>query len=218
LLPYYLYIYRMRQAPHPAQRLEAVKISNLMEKIAIMGSTNQQYDQGVRVCRDTFVLKTRDYGTSWRVLRTISIADQLYIKARRIRTLQETGRQRVGETRTGEFEAMVNYGVIGLIQLSLGANTPEDLPPAEAERQYDEKIAQTRATMLDKNHDYGEAWREMSQESFVDLILLKILRIRHIVDNDGATLVSEGIDSHFTDIINYSLFALILIAEGRHTA
>jgi hypothetical protein len=189
-----------------------------MEKTAVMSSTNQQYDQAVRACRDTFVLKTRDYGTSWRVLRTISIADQLYIKARRIRTLQETSRQRVGENKAGEFEAMVNYGVIGLIQLSLGANAPEDLPAAGAEQQYDEKIAQARATMLDKNHDYGEAWREMSQESFVDLILMKILRIRQIVANDGETLISEGIDSNFIDIINYSLFALILIGEGKHTS
>ncbi len=189
-----------------------------MEKTAGVNSTNQQYDQAVRSCKDIFIMKTRDYGTSWRVLRTISIADQLYIKARRIRTLQETDLQKIGEDKTGEFEAMVNYGVIGLIQLSLGADAPEDLPPAEAERQYTAKIQQARSTMLDKNHDYGEAWRDMSQESFVDLILMKILRIRQIVANDGATLISEGIDSNFIDIINYSLFALILIGEGKHTS
>src|ERR1700722_19105226 len=181
-------------------------------------STNRQYDEAAAACKDIFILKTNDYGTSWRVLRTISIADQLYIKARRIRTLQETDDPRVKEDKAGEFRAMVNYGIIGLIQLSLGADVPEDLSADAVGRLYDEKIAVARATMVDKNHDYGEAWREMSQESFVDLILMKILRIRQIVSNDGQTLISEGIDSNFTDIINYSLFALILIKEGRHSA
>jgi len=194
-----------------------------------MKDTNQQYDEAVRSCRDIFIKKTRDYGTSWRVLRIISIADQLYIKARRIRTLQESAEQKIGEDKAGEFRAMVNYGIIGLIQLSLEASASQDpaepgqvhdvdMPETEAGQRYDEKMAGTRATMLDKNHDYGEAWREMSQESFVDLILMKILRIRQIVANDGKTLISEGIDSNFIDIINYSLFALILIAEGKHTS
>ena len=183
-----------------------------------MNHTNQQYDQAVRSCKDIFLKKTRDYGTSWRVLRTISIADQLFIKARRIRTLQETELQRVEEDKAGEFRAMVNYAVIGLIQLTLSNDAVEDLPVLEVEKWYDEKMEQARSTMQDKNHDYGEAWRDMSQESFVDLILMKILRIRQIVANDGKTLVSEGIDSNFIDIINYSLFALILIGEGKHTS
>ncbi len=183
-----------------------------------MKDTNRQYDEAARSCRDIFIKKTRDYGTSWRVLRTISIADQLYIKAKRIRTLQESSEQKIGEDKAGEFRAMVNYGIIGLIQLSLGDSIPEELPEAEAGSRYDEKMAEARATMLDKNHDYGEAWREMSQESFADLILMKIMRVRQIVANDGKTLISEGIDSNFTDIINYSLFALILIAEGKHTS
>jgi hypothetical protein len=181
-----------------------------------MSSTNQQYDQSVRECKEIFLKKTRDYGTSWRVLRTISIADQLFIKAQRIRTLQQGTGQRVEDSRTSEFMAMVNYGVIGLIQLALGNDSLEDLPVQEVEKRYDEKTALTRSVMLDKNHDYGEAWREMSQESFVDLILMKLLRIRQILVNDGKTLISEGIDSNFTDIINYSVFALILIAEGKH--
>jgi len=189
-----------------------------MEKIPVMTTTNQQYDEAVRGCRDIFIKKTRDYGTSWRVLRTISIADQLYIKARRIRTLQEASERKVGEDKAGEFRAMVNYGIIGLVQLSLGASAPEDLDESAAGKLYDSKVAEARTTMLDKNHDYGEAWRDMSQESFVDLILMKILRIRQIVSNDGKTLISEGIDSNYIDIINYSLFALILIAEGKHTA
>jgi len=122
----------------------------------------------------------------------------------------------VEEDKTGEFRAMVNYGVIGLIQLGFGNDSLEELPVGEVERLYDEKIAMVRAVMLDKNHDYGEAWREMSQESFVDLILMKLLRIRQILANDGKTLISEGIDSNYTDIVNYSLFALILIGEGKH--
>jgi len=188
-----------------------------MEKSTSVKSTDRQYDQAAAECKDIFLKKTRDYGTSWRVLRTISIADQLYIKARRIRTLQETQETRVGEDKNGEFIAMVNYGVIGLIQLTLGTDTPEELSSAEAERLYTGQLTRARSLMHDKNHDYGEAWREMSQESYVDLILMKILRIRQIVANDGATLISEGIDSNYIDIINYSIFALILIGEGRHS-
>lgn len=198
----------------------AVNFNNksIMTKSTSVNNTDWQYDQAIVDCKDIFLKKTRDYGTSWRVLRTISIADQLYIKARRIRTIQETGEQRVGEDKKGEFIAMVNYGVIGLIQLSLGADNPEELFPGEAERLFNAKAAHARSVMQDKNHDYGEAWREMTQESFVDLILMKILRIRQILANDGATLISEGIDSNFTDIVNYSLFALILIGEGKHSA
>jgi hypothetical protein len=183
-----------------------------------MSGTNEQYDREVCLCRGIFVRKTRDYGTSWRVLRTISIADQLYIKAKRIRTLQETRERKVGEDKAGEFRAMVNYGVIGLIQLSMAPDAPQELTAEQAEGYYDKMIALARETMIAKNHDYGEAWREMSQESFADLILMKLLRVRQIVANDGKTLISEGIDSNFIDIINYSIFSLILIVEGRHTA
>jgi hypothetical protein len=188
-----------------------------MEKSAPAKNTEVQYNQEVARCKEIFLKKTRDYGTSWRVLRTISIADQLYIKARRIRTLQETRETRVGEDKQGEFIAMVNYGIIGLIQLSLTDRDPEELSPEQAERLYDGHASEVREVMRAKNHDYGEAWREMTQESFVDLILMKILRIRQILANDGATLISEGIDSNYTDIVNYSLFALILIGEGRHS-
>jgi hypothetical protein len=179
-------------------------------------TTDVQYNEAVEGCRSIFLKKAQDYGTSWRVLRPISIADQLYIKARRIRTLQETKETKVGDDKTGEFKAMVNYGIIGMIQLSHPDGAAE-LPAEEVAKWYDEKKALVHRTMLDKNHDYGEAWRDMSQESFVDLILMKILRIRQIVANEGKTLISEGIDSNFIDIINYSLFALILIAEGKHS-
>lgn len=183
-----------------------------------MTDTNKQYDEAARACRTVFVLKAGDYGTSWRVLRMISIVDQLYIKAKRIRTLQETQLTKVGEDKAGEFRAMVNYGIIGLIQLSIESGAAEELKVSEAASLYDEQLAVARDTMIAKNHDYGEAWRDMSQESFVDLILMKILRIRQIVANGGKTRISEGIDSNFIDIINYSLFALILIGEGHHSA
>jgi Nucleotide modification associated domain 1 len=183
-----------------------------------MVSTNEQYDGEAKICRTIFIKKTQDYGTSWRVLRMISIADQLYIKAKRIRTLQEMKETLVGDDKAGEFRAMVNYGVIGLIQGSIGPEAADELSVTEAGGWYDEKIALARGTMLAKNHDYGEAWRDMSQESFADLILMKLLRVRQILSNDGKTLISEGVDSNFIDIINYSLFALILIAEGKHTS
>jgi hypothetical protein len=183
-----------------------------------MKDTLRQYENAVKSSRDIFLKKTIDYGTSWRVLRMISILDQLFIKAKRIRTVQEKGSQRVGEDIRGEFQAIVNYGVIGLIQLALNAEDIEDLNVDKTATLYDEKISIVKKIMENKNHDYGEAWREMSQESFVDLILMKLQRMRQILANDGITLISEGIDANLTDIINYAVFALIGIAEGRHTA
>jgi len=183
-----------------------------------MKDTLRQYENAVKSCRDIFIKKTADYGTSWRVLRMISILDQLYIKAKRIRTIQEKGAQRVEEDIQGEFQAIVNYGVIGLIQLELGSDRLEELSAEKTAVLYDEKILFVKRIMEKKNHDYGEAWREMSQESFADLILMKLQRMRQIMANDGKTLVSEGIDANLTDIINYAIFALIGITEGRHAA
>ena len=181
-----------------------------------MKDTLGQYENAVKGCRDIFLKKTADYGTSWRVLRMISILDQLYIKAKRIRTIQEKGSQRVGDDIHGEFQAIVNYGVIGLIQLDMKEDGVEDLSTDKTAIFYDEKISFVKKIMENKNHDYGEAWREMSQESFVDLILMKLQRMRQILANDGKTLISEGIDANLTDIINYAIFALIGIAEERH--
>ncbi|MDP4129890.1 MAG: DUF1599 domain-containing protein [Bacteroidota bacterium] len=181
-----------------------------------MKDTLRQYEKAARSCREIFIKKTLDYGTSWRVLRMISILDQLFIKARRIRNLQGKAVRLVKEDIGGEFQAMVNYGIIGLIQLDLNSETIEDLDPVYAGRLYDEKSVLVREVMEKKNHDYGEAWRDMSQEGFVDLILMKLLRVRQILANEGKTLISEGIDANLTDIINYSLFALIGIDEGRH--
>src|SRR5450432_2553390 len=180
-----------------------------------MKDTLRQYENAVKSCWDIFLKKTADYGSSWRVLRMISILDQIFIKAKRIRTIQELGVRRVGEDITGEFQAIVNYGVIGLIQIELDSEDVEDIPLDKSARLYDEKISFVKGIMENKNHDYGEAWREMSQESFVDLILMKLQRMRQILANDGITLISEGIDANLTDIINY---AVIGIAEGRHTA
>jgi len=181
-----------------------------------MNLTQSAYERAVEPCKQIFLNKTRDYGSSWRVLRTISIADQLYIKAQRIRTIQELGNQKVGDDISSEFRGIVNYGVIGLIQLDMSSASPEEISLKQSEEYYDRKIDLVRRVMMDKNHDYGEAWRNMSQEGFIDLIMMKLMRIRQILSNEGKTLISEGIDSNFTDIINYSLFALILIDEGKH--
>lgn len=182
----------------------------------VMSNTDRQYDEAIKACKDIFIRKTQDYGTSWRVLRNISIVDQIFIKAQRIRTIQQKGVNRVGDDIRGEFIGIVNYGIIGLIQLDLKEIAIEDVPAEKVAGWYDGQVKLVQSVMLDKNHDYGEAWRDMSQESFVDLILMKLMRIRQILSNDGKTLISEGIDSNYTDIINYAVFGLILIAEGKH--
>jgi hypothetical protein len=179
-------------------------------------STELEFDKAVHTCRDIFIKKTADYGTSWRVYRPISVADQIYIKAKRIRTIQDKGRQMVGDDIVGEFRGILNYAIIGLIQLDLPQDEPEQLDAAETGHYYDDKAKAARDLMTRKNHDYGEAWREMSQQAFADLILAKVLRIKQIIENDGVTKVSEGIDANFFDILNYAAFALILIEEGVH--
>jgi hypothetical protein len=181
-----------------------------------MSQTSLQYDEAVAACRDIFIKKTKDYGTAWRVLRIISVVDQIFIKALRIRTIQDIGNQKVGDDIASEFKGILNYAVIGLIQLKLGDPKVEEIEVGKVEALYEENVHFAKSTMLDKNHDYGEAWRDMSQESYADLILVKLLRIRQILNNDGKTLISEGIDANFVDILNYSAFALIQIAEGKH--
>ncbi len=179
-------------------------------------TTNEQYDRVIDECRKTFIKKTADYGTSWRVYRTISIADQIYIKARRIRTIQELKQQKIGDDISSEFAGILNYAIIGLIQLELNHTEVEQLEVTEVEALYNKQAEAAKNLMLNKNHDYGEAWREMSQESFTDLILAKLLRIKQIISNEGVTLVSEGIDANYFDILNYAVFALILIEEKKH--
>jgi hypothetical protein len=181
-----------------------------------MINTLAQYDSVIQICREIFLKKTKDYGTSWRVYRTLSVADQIYIKAKRIRNIQNGLVQKIGDDIKSEFTGIVNYAIIGLIQLEINNEMPEELDTAIVMEMYDRKAAAAKQLMQDKNHDYGEAWREMSQESFVDLSLAKILRIKQIIANEGATIVSEGIDANFYDILNYAIFALILIGEGKH--
>lgn len=178
-----------------------------------MPNTVQQYDNAVNLCKEIFLKKTKDYGTSWRVLRMISVIDQIYIKALRIRNLQEIKTQKVADDIPSEFIGILNYAVIGLIQLHLGAPGFEDLREQEAASLYDSQVKFAQSVMLSKNHDYGEAWREMSQESLVDLILVKLLRMKQIHGNDGKTLISEGIDANYVDILNYAAFALIRLQE-----
>lgn len=179
-----------------------------------MSRTLEQYQAVIEKCRDIFIKKTKDYGTSWRVLRPVSIADQVFIKAQRIRNIQELKQQKVEDDIAGEFRAIINYGIIALIQMSLPADNPyTDLPVEEADRLYREKAGFVQEVMENKNHDYGEAWRDLSQESFVDLILTKLLRIKQILRNNGQTLISEGIDANYVDIVNYAVFALILLDE-----
>jgi len=173
-------------------------------------NTDLQFDHAVKKCRETFLKKTKDYGTSWRVYRPISVADQIYIKAKRIRNIQEKGTQKIDDDLKGEFMGILNYAVIGLIQLDIDDDEIEELSVEETLKFYDEKILSAKTLMQNKNHDYGEAWRDMSMESFVDLILAKILRIKQIIRNEGKTLMSEGIDANFYDILNYAAFALIL--------
>ena len=181
-----------------------------------MSQTSAQYDQAIASCSDSFIKKTKDYGTAWRVLRIISVVDQIFIKALRIRTIQDKGFQKVDDGIQDEFKGIINYAVIGLIQLKLDDPKVEDMPVEQVQALYQANVDFAKSTMMDKNHDYGEAWRDMSQESYADLILVKLLRIRQILTNDGKTLISEGIDANSVDILNYATFALIQISEGKH--
>ncbi|MFP5436669.1 MAG: DUF1599 domain-containing protein [Bacteroidia bacterium] len=174
-----------------------------------MSNTSLQYDKVIAVCRQLYANKMKDYGPAWRILRMPSLTDQIFIKAQRIRSLQENEVRMVDEDETGEFIAIVNYSVMALIQLELGIATQPDLTAEEATKLYDEKVTLTKNLMLAKNHDYGEAWRDMRVSSLTDLILQKLLRVKQIEDNKGKTLVSEGIDANYQDMLNYAVFALI---------
>jgi hypothetical protein len=171
--------------------------------------TLQQYQAVVKSCKSLFLRKAADYGTSWRVLRPISIVDQIYIKAWRIRQIQGNGVQRIADSISSEFVGIVNYGIIALIQEAAGNDEEWEWPVDQTTAAYEREAAKIEALMLEKNHDYGEAWRDMSEESLVDLILVKLLRIKQIIANKGKTEVSEGADANFMDIVNYAIFALI---------
>lgn len=177
--------------------------------------TSEQYDQVVKQCREIFEKKTKDYGTSWRVLRTMSLTDQIFIKAKRIKTIEELGSSIIEEGIEEEFIGMFNYGIIALIQLHIDHNAPVELSEQEAMQHYDLESKQTKALMMAKNHDYGEAWRDMRINSYTDLILMKLMRLKQIEDNKGKTLISEGAESHYMDIVNYAAFGLIKLNEAK---
>ncbi|MBO7489848.1 MAG: DUF1599 domain-containing protein [Bacteroidales bacterium] len=181
-----------------------------------MTRTEKEFEKEIKCCRDIYEKKTRDYGTSWRILRLPSLTDQIFIKANRIRSIEETGENKIGDDARGEYIAMVNYAVMALIQQEL--ETEKDgleLPLERAMELYDKHLGRTVKLMLDKNHDYGEAWRQMRISSMTDLILMKLKRIKQIEDNDGKTIISEGVEGGYMDIINYSLFCLIRLDEMK---
>lgn len=179
-----------------------------------MNRTEEQFDQAANECRSIFTKKLKDYGSSWRIMRTESVTDQIYIKANRIRTLEIKGESKVAEGIRPELIAIVNYGIIGLIQLELGhADTP-DLKPEQVIVMYDDYMRQAKDLMMAKNHDYDEAWRSMRMQSYTDLILMKISRTKQIEENKGVTVASEGIDANYFDMINYAIFGLIRMEEN----
>ncbi|MEN2412551.1 DUF1599 domain-containing protein [Flavobacterium mesophilum] len=175
-----------------------------------MKNTSQEFDNVIAICRTLYINKMKDYGSAWRILRLPSLTDQIFIKAQRIRSLQENDVRKVDEDEKGEFIAIINYSIMALIQLDLGVVDQPDLDVEKATELYDAKVKLTKDLMEAKNHDYGEAWRDMRVSSLTDLILQKLLRVKQIEDNKGKTLVSEGIDANYQDMINYSVFALIL--------
>ncbi len=176
-----------------------------------MKKTSEEYDNIIAFCRSLFINKMTDYGSAWRILRLPSLTDQIFIKAQRIRMLQENEVRKINEDEKGEFIGIINYSIMALIQLELGVVDQPDLNTEQATALYDSKIKITKDLMEDKNHDYGEAWRDMRVSSLTDLILQKLLRVKQIEDNKGKTIVSEGIDANYQDMINYSVFALILM-------
>ena len=180
-----------------------------------MSDTNKQYDEVIAQCREMFIHKMGDYGPNWRILRPETLTDQILIKAKRIRTLEINGESKVGEGIWPEYVGIINYGVIALIQLELGFSDDIDMTKEQALDLYDNYISKTKTLMIAKNTDYGEAWRLMRVQSYTDMILSKLEGIKSIEDNNGKTLVSEGIDANIQDLINYSVFALIKHNEGK---
>lgn len=178
-----------------------------------MPNTSNQYDLVVEQCRNLFTKKMSDYGSAWRILRLPSLTDQIFIKAQRIRQLQENDVRKVDEDEKSEFIGIINYSIMALIQLELGVVENPDLSSEEATELYDKHIMITKELMENKNHDYGEAWRDMRVSSLTDLIIQKLLRVKQIEDNEGKTLVSEGIDANYQDMINYAVFAMIHLSE-----
>lgn len=180
-----------------------------------MQQTSAQFDAVIQRCKDIFLKKNSDYGTSWRIFRVSSITDQLFIKATRIRGIETKGVHLVEEGIEPEFIGIVNYVIMGLIQMNMGESEEIELSRERSEQLYDATVAEVKALMMQKNHDYGEAWRDMRVSSFTDMILVRLMRIKQMEDNQGATLISEGIDANYMDMMNYAIFALIKIDEAQ---
>ncbi len=172
-------------------------------------NTIDEYKEVIRACKEVFVKKTKDYGTAWRILRLPSITDQIFIKAQRIRSIQEKGLQKVDDDIKSEFIGIVNYCIIAMIQIELSDNQEENIPTDQLIRLFDESVNDTIKLLEDKNHDYDEAWKEMRVSSITDIILMKIFRVKQIEDNQGKTLISEGVKANYQDMMNYSVFCLI---------
>lgn len=179
-----------------------------------MTQTSVQYQQIIQSCREIFQNKTKDYGTAWRIARASSLTDQIFIKANRIRTIQETKTNKVGESIEGEFGAIINYCIMAIIQVRHNNELELELSEAIAVELYDKIALEAKELMENKNHDYGEAWRDMRVSSLTDMILMKLLRVKQMEDNDGVTIASEGIDSNYFDMLNYAVFALIHLNEA----
>lgn len=183
----------------------------------MINQTSIQYDQAINKCREIFIKKNNDYGTSWRVMRLSSITDQIFIKAQRLKTIELKGEQKIGDDEISEYIGIINYCLIGLIQMELKESTEMDLNIKELSVLYDQYIVSTKKLMEEKNHDYGEAWRDMRVSTFTDMILMRLLRIKQIEDSKGKTIMSEGVDANLQDMINYSVFALIQLDEQKNS-
>lgn len=175
-----------------------------------------EYTEVIKACKDIFEKKTKDYGTAWRILRASSLTDQIFIKAKRIRSIQEKGEQKVQEDIAGEFVAIINYCIMAIMQVRMNGDEGLEIPYGQLEPLYDGIANETRDLLANKNHDYGEAWRDMRVSSMTDIILMKILRTKQIEDNQGKTLISEGVEANYQDMINYSVFCLILMGFNNN--
>jgi hypothetical protein len=181
----------------------------------LINQTSSQYDTAIQKCKSIFINKSKDYGTSWRVMRLKSITDQIFIKAQRIRNIEEKGVQKIGDDIESEYMGIVNYCIMGLIQMELKDSTNLELPVDTLTNLYDKFVTLTKNLMEHKNHDYDEVWRDMRVSTFTDILLVRLMRIKQIEDNKGATIMSEGIDANLQDMINYSVFALIRLDEMK---
>jgi len=186
-------------------------------KFSLMEKISEEFDRIIAICRDIFVKKNKDYGAAWRVMRLSSLTDQIFIKVHRIRTIQENSEQKIAEDEVSEFIGIVNYSIMALIQLEKGVGTEPDLTFEQVISLYDQQVASAKKLMLSKNHDYGQAWRLLQISSITDLIFQKILRIKQIEKNKGKTIISEGLDANYQDMLNYSVFAVILSESVTHT-